>query len=103
MEFQDIDPDNIRAPVTFQFIAQFVSKLERNYRANPSLFDLDFLPLTWELNLFSMELQEVNTKHLTDLLPRQTINNTAKPANSVPPRVLNPITLPSTTSVEWLS
>ena len=27
MEFRDIDPDNVRAPVTFQFITQFVSKL----------------------------------------------------------------------------
>ena len=44
-EFVDIDSDSFRALVTFQFIAQFVCKLERNYRANPSLFDLDFSPL----------------------------------------------------------
>ena len=45
MEFRDIDPAYFRAPATFQFISQFVSKVEQNYRANPSLFDLDFLPL----------------------------------------------------------
>ena len=42
MEFQDSDPDNIRVLASFQFIVQFVCKLERNYRANPSLFNLDF-------------------------------------------------------------
>ena len=45
MEFQDIDPDNVRAPGTFQFIAQLVSKVEQTYRANPSLFDFDLSPL----------------------------------------------------------
>ena len=28
MEFQDIDPANFRAPAKFQFIVQFVSKVE---------------------------------------------------------------------------
>ena len=45
MEFRDIDPAYFRAPATFQFISQFVSKVEQNYRANPSLFDFDFSPL----------------------------------------------------------
>ena len=39
MEFREIDPDNVMAPATFLFIAQFVSRVEHQYRNNPSLFD----------------------------------------------------------------
>ena len=45
MEFQEKDPPNVRPTATFLFLAQYVNKLEKNYRANPSLFDLCFLPL----------------------------------------------------------
>ena len=39
--FRDLRPANVRPPTTFNFLAQFVCKIEKNYRANPSLYDLD--------------------------------------------------------------
>ena len=45
MEFQGKDPANVRPPVAFLFLAQYVIKLEKNYWANPSLFNLDLSPL----------------------------------------------------------
>ena len=40
-DFRDLSPANVRPPTTFTFLAQFVCKLEKNFRANPSLYDLD--------------------------------------------------------------
>ena len=45
IEFREIDPDNVMALATFQFIAQFVNRVERQYRNNPSLFNVDLSPL----------------------------------------------------------
>ena len=45
MEFRGNDHANIRPPATFLFLAQYVNKLEKNYRTNPSRFDLNFSPL----------------------------------------------------------
>ena len=50
IEFWEIDPDNVMAPATFLFIAQFVSRVERQYRNNPSLFDVEFSPLNVGVN-----------------------------------------------------
>ena len=42
MDFLGIDPANVRSPATLSFLAQYVNKLEKNYQANPSFFDLNF-------------------------------------------------------------
>ena len=42
MTFSNQDPSNVRPPATFTFLAQFVSRTEKNYRSNPALFDLNF-------------------------------------------------------------
>ena len=55
MEFREIDPDNVMPPATFLFIAQFVSRVERQYRQNPSLFDVDFSPLNVGVNAVRYE------------------------------------------------
>ena len=39
--FRSLDPANVRPPATFLFLAQYVRKLEKNYRSNPSLYHLD--------------------------------------------------------------
>ena len=50
-EFQGNHPANVRPPTTFLFLAQYVNKLEKNYQANPSLFDLNFSPLNVGIKL----------------------------------------------------
>ena len=42
MNFRNQDPSNLRPPAVFTFLAQFVSRTEKNYRSNPSLFNLNF-------------------------------------------------------------
>ena len=42
--FQEQDPENILAPNTFSFLAQFLIKLKKNNQSNPRLFDLDSTP-----------------------------------------------------------
>ena len=42
--FREQSPDNILAPNTFSFLAQFVNKLKKIYQSNPSLYDLDSTP-----------------------------------------------------------
>ena len=42
--FREQSPDNILAPNTFSFLAQFVNKLKKSYQSNPSLYDLDSTP-----------------------------------------------------------
>ena len=44
MDFRGLDPNNVRAPATFQFLSRYMYKLERNYSANPALFDVNFCP-----------------------------------------------------------
>ena len=36
---------NVRAPAMFLFLSRYMYKLEKNYRANPTLIDVNFLPL----------------------------------------------------------
>ena len=48
MEFPGNKSANVRAPGTFWFLAKYVSKLEKNYQATPSLFD--FSPLDVGMN-----------------------------------------------------
>ena len=43
-DFRDLRPENVKSPITFEFLAKFVYKMEKNYRANPSLYDLEFSP-----------------------------------------------------------
>ena len=45
MEFRGKDPAKVRPPATFLFLAQYVIKLEKNYQANHSLFELNLSPL----------------------------------------------------------
>ena len=45
MEFRSKDPANVRSLATFKFLAQYVNKLEKNYRSNPTLFDRNFSPM----------------------------------------------------------
>ena len=40
-DFRDLCPANVRPPTMFNFLAQFVCIMEKNYQANPSLYDLD--------------------------------------------------------------
>ena len=40
-DFRDLCPANVRPPIMFSFLAQFVYKMEKNNRANPSLYDLE--------------------------------------------------------------
>ena len=40
-DFRDLCPANVRPPTTLNFLAQFVCKMEKNYRANPSLYNLE--------------------------------------------------------------
>ena len=51
MEFRIKDHANVRPPGTFLFLAQYVIKLEKNYQSNPSLFDLDLLPMNVGIKL----------------------------------------------------
>ena len=44
MEFRSQYPAIVWPPATFLFLAQYVNKLEKNYRSNPSLFYLNFSP-----------------------------------------------------------
>ena len=37
MTFRNQDPSNVRPPATFAFLAQFVSRTEKNYHSNPYL------------------------------------------------------------------
>ena len=39
--FRSLNSANVRPPARFLFLAKYVKKLERNYRSNPSLFDLN--------------------------------------------------------------
>ena len=41
MHFGSLDPNNVRPPATFLFLAQYVNKLEKHYQSNPSLYNLD--------------------------------------------------------------
>ena len=43
-DFSDLCPANVRPPIKFTFLAQLVCKIEKNYLANPSLYDLDSVP-----------------------------------------------------------
>jgi len=43
-DFIDLRPENVKSPITFEFLAKFIYKMEKNYRANPSLYDLKFSP-----------------------------------------------------------
>ena len=43
-DFRDLRPENVKSPITFEFLAKFVYKMEKNYRANPSLYDLELSP-----------------------------------------------------------
>ena len=45
MEFRSKDPDNIRSPARFSFLAQYVNKLEKNYPSNPTFFYCNFSPI----------------------------------------------------------
>ena len=40
-KYADFSPANVRPPTTFNFLTQFVYKMEKNYLANPSLYDLE--------------------------------------------------------------
>ena len=58
------------APATFQFIAQFMNRVERQYRNNPSLFDIDFSPLNVGVNAVRYEPPTNSSR-----LPRQNSPN----------------------------
>ena len=45
MDFRSKDPANVRSPATFKFLAQYVNKLEKNYRSNPTIFDRNLSPM----------------------------------------------------------
>ena len=55
MNFRSLDPSNVRPPAMFSFLAQYVSKIKKNYRSNPSLFDLNFSLAMWALKPFDMK------------------------------------------------
>ena len=59
-DFRDLCPENVRPPITFNFLAQFVYKMERNYRANPSLYDLDFSPTSFGVKATKPEPPKFN-------------------------------------------
>jgi len=40
-KFRKQCPANVRPPATFEFLTQFVEDLEKNYRSNPYLYDLE--------------------------------------------------------------
>ena len=50
-KFREQCPDNVQPPPTFLFLAQFVEKLEKNYRSTPYLYDLDLSPLNVGVNV----------------------------------------------------
>ena len=67
--FHRQDPGNVMAPKTFEFLAQYVDEVRRNYQADPSLFDL-------ELKSLSIEVKPVRPA---------PINTKPKPRSSAPP------------------
>ena len=58
--FQKMNPDNILAPNTFCFLAQFVDELRENYQSDPSLYDLDLSPLS--IGVKPVRYESPNTK-----------------------------------------
>ena len=61
-DFRDLCPANVRSQITFGFLAQFVYKMEENYRANPSLYDLDFSPASIGVKVTRPEPPKFNSK-----------------------------------------
>ena len=61
-DFRDLRPENVRPPITFDFLAQFIYKMERNYRANPSLYDLDFTPTSFGVKATRPEPHKFNSR-----------------------------------------
>ena len=45
MDFKSKDPAKVRSPAMFKFLVQYVYKLEKNYRSNPTLFNRNFSPM----------------------------------------------------------
>ena len=68
-QFQEQDPDNVRPPATFSFLARYVNKLKKSYQSNPNLYDL-------ELKSLSIGIKPVR--------PAPT-NTKPKPRSSAPP------------------
>ncbi len=50
-KFRKQCPANVRPPATFEFLTQFVEDLEKNYRSNPYLYDLESSPLNIGVNV----------------------------------------------------
>jgi len=61
-DFRDLHPENVKSPITFEFLAQFIYKMEKNYRANPSLYDLDFSPTSVGVKATRPEPHKSNSK-----------------------------------------
>ena len=101
-EFQGKDPANVRSPATFLFLAQYVIKLEKNYRSNPSLFDLNFSPMN--VGIKPVCYGPPSNKPKTSVSPpTPLLNQPAALAPSVAPKDSNQTTSHSTTGVEWAS
>ena len=76
-QFREKDQDNVQAPATFFFLAQFVNKLKKSYQSDPGLYDLDIQPLS--IGVKPVRPVPINSK------PRQTYGSSASPSKIMCP------------------
>ena len=62
MKFRNQWTANVYPPATFDFIAQFVNKLEKNYRLNPLLYNTNYTPASIGVNPVWYATSSDNTK-----------------------------------------